>query len=76
MEVDVEQIISNQNAIKIIIGMLSFSFFSIISLVIYIFKTSVSGIKEVLNEHNKTLKKVSDLCTEYGVEIRNLNKRI
>ena len=60
--------------IKWVYPIISFCFFSIVSLLIYIWKTNTSRTDKLIEEQNKTLSKVVTLTAVLDARINSLEK--
>ncbi len=73
---DIQELANNQEVIKWMIGIISFSFFSIITLLIYIWKTNIDSMNRLLDDTAKTLGEVVTLTAVHESKLESIEKKI
>jgi hypothetical protein len=71
---EVQELANNQEIIKVLIGALSFCFFSIVSLLIYIWKSNKISTDQILEKTNDTLQKLHRIVAVHEERFKLLEK--
>lgn len=72
---NIEEIENTFLVIKWVYPIISFCFFSIVSLLIYIWKTNTTRTDKILEQTNKTLDELKTMVAINSVEIKNIKEK-